>query len=41
MNVLILGGTGAMGKHIAEILKKDFEITVTSRKKLQDENKIK
>lgn len=32
MNILILGGTGAMGKHLVEILKDtDNQVTVTSR----------
>ena len=36
--ILILGGTGAMGRALIPILKKDCEVTVTSRKAHQDDH---
>lgn len=33
MNILILGGTGAMGSHLAPLLCRENEVTVTSRSK--------
>ena len=40
--ILILGGTGAMGKHLVSILRKDSgnHIYVTSRQKRKDENNV-
>ena len=31
MKILLLGGTGAMGVHLSELLKKEHEVYVTSR----------
>lgn len=40
MNVLILGGTGAMGKYVTELLaKREIHVTVTSRRKQTAANK--
>lgn len=36
-NVLVLGGTGAIGKHLVRWLSKDCIVTVTSRSKHEDE----
>lgn len=41
MDILILGGTGAMGKHISEFLaSKGYSISVTSRSKKESNGKI-
>ena len=41
MNILILGGTGAMGAHVIELLKKKgYDITVTSRKARASGNSV-
>lgn len=41
MKVLILGGTGAMGKHLVHLLAKEgFEVYVTSRKEISSEENI-
>ncbi|MCD8184137.1 MAG: NAD-dependent epimerase/dehydratase family protein [Bacteroides sp.] len=37
MNILVLGGTGAMGSYIVKILaKQGYEVDVTSRKRHKD-----
>lgn len=36
-NVLVLGGTGAIGNHLVRWLSKDCIVTVTSRSKHEDE----
>ena len=42
MKILLLGGTGAMGRNLAEILAKDnHNVYVTSRQKRNDSNNIK
>lgn len=40
MNILILGGTGAMGTPLVQLLGKDNRVTVTSRSKKQSEGNI-
>ncbi|MDO4363948.1 MAG: NAD-dependent epimerase/dehydratase family protein [Clostridia bacterium] len=41
MKILILGGTGAMGKHVIELLDpKQFDIYVTSRRKIESKNNV-
>lgn len=40
MNILILGGTGAMGTSLVQLLKRDNKVTVTSRSKKQSEGNI-
>lgn len=42
MNVLLLGGTGAIGSHLSSVLStKGYQICVTSRKKRKDSDNIK
>jgi nucleoside-diphosphate-sugar epimerase len=40
MKILILGGTGAMGKHLVSLLNKNNIIFVTSRNKMENEGNI-
>lgn len=42
MNILLLGGTGAIGYHLSvELAKKDYDVYVTSRSKHKDTGRIK
>lgn len=36
MKILLLGGTGAMGTHLAELLKDEHQVYITTRKKIQN-----
>lgn len=42
MKILLLGGTGAMGSHLADILSKDNrnEIVITTRKERESRNNV-
>lgn len=40
-NILVLGGTGAIGKHLVKCLSKDCIVTVTSRSKHEEEYHVK
>lgn len=40
MRVLLLGGTGAMGVHLTDILSKQYVVTVTSRRMRRPKNNI-